>query len=88
MKTGLFTPKPGDLFQWYFNDTEKQCVAEQWYYDRYISSVEMNLLVALTDTCIWWIQNNSLLVRILDNPVLTSRDSLLRKLHPRIYVVK
>lgn len=61
MKTGPFTPKPGDLFHWYydFNDKILPDGHKIWLNNQriYVSSSGNNMLVSLTTTDIWWINS-------------------------------
>jgi len=61
MKTGAFTPKPGDLFTWYNDKNEKVCHSRHSFLSTsmnyYVSMHGINLLVSLTDTDIWWINS-------------------------------
>lgn len=84
MKYGPFTPRPGDLFTWHYNDNDKQCVADLWIIGGYVPTVEVNLLIALAGRFIWWVQNGNLLFRVIVQPVQTSAEPYLRKIHPRI----
>lgn len=61
MKRGDFTPQPGDLFAWYYDDNIK-CHPEEtiWstHMKRLVPCAGTNLLIALTDTDIWWLNSN------------------------------
>lgn len=65
MKTGSFTPKPGELFQWHYDIDDSICQPDDklWAKSpyRWIPCVDnSNLLIALTDTDIWWVNSQKI----------------------------
>lgn len=63
MKTGSFTPKPGELFQWYYDSDDSSCYYDDKLYSRpmgcNIFLTGINLLISLTDSDIWWLNNQN-----------------------------
>lgn len=65
MKTGPFTPKPGDLFKWHYDSDDNICHDYETIWSttmkRYVPVNGINLLISLTDTNIWWLNSLSIL---------------------------
>lgn len=74
MKRGDFTPQPGDLFTWYYDDNIK-CHPEEtiWstHMKRMVPCAGTNLLIALTDTDIWWMNSNCFIHTRVDDMAAT-----------------
>jgi len=71
MKTGPFTPKPGELFQWHYDIDDSICQPDDklWAKSpyRWIPCVDnSNLLVALTATDIWWVNSQGFIHTYVD----------------------
>ena len=88
MKTGPFTPKPGDLFTWHYNSDDTPCRESDQIYSTvmncWVPITGTNLLIALTDTDIWWTIGNRFIHARVDN---TDRSRgwkrAAEELHPR-----
>jgi len=87
MKTGPFTPKPGDLFQWYYSSDDTICRDTDQLYSTimncWVPTTGINLLIALTDTDIWWLNSNSFIHARVDDAGVRRLLAALRRLHPR-----
>jgi len=62
VKTGPFTPRPGDLFTWHYDYNDRICQPDDQLWAvapyRWVPCVDTsNLLIALTDTDIWWVNS-------------------------------
>ena len=87
MKRGEFTPKPGELFQWYYDHNDTKCLPKETIWSTYMKCLVpcdgTNLLIALTDTDIWWLNTNSFIHTHVDDTTgdFVGQDEL--RLHPR-----
>jgi len=65
MKTGLFTPRPGDLFTWHHDSDDGLCRRGEkiWSSSKndWVSCVGINILISLTETDVWWIDKINLI---------------------------
>lgn len=90
MKTGLFTPKPGDLFRWHYDSNDILCHEFEHMWSTpmkcYVQLQGINMLIALTETDIWWINSMRFLhSHVDDNDVaINLGDSVTRFVHARI----
>lgn len=59
MKTGSFTPKPGDLFTWHYDIDNSLCYKNDQIWSSimkcYVPCAGTNLLISLTETNTWWL---------------------------------
>lgn len=90
MKTGSFTPNPGDLFQWHYDSTDILChkMEHMWSTPMkcFVELHGINLLVSLTKTDMWWLNNNCIMhtqVDVIDVAVRIG-DGVTRLIHPRV----
>lgn len=88
MKTGLFTPRPGDLFRWHYdyNDEKLPDDYRVWLSDQriYVPSTEINLLISLTETDMWWMNSDRFIHARVDEMACPRASSRLRSLHLRV----
>lgn len=78
MKTGKFTPHPGDLFLWYFEIDDHVVGRYEKIYsssmNTWVLCVGTNLLIALTNTDMWWMNNKRFMhIKIDDGALIASR---------------
>lgn len=75
MKTGSFTPNPGELFQWHYDSNDEAChiMEHMWStpMNCFVPLHGINLLVSLTDTDIWWINSMRIINSSVNNTVIT-----------------
>jgi len=89
MKNGPFTPNPGDLFTWHYDSDD---TAVTFYTDekiwsssmkRYVPASGINLLISLTDTDIWWMNEGRFIHACVNEYSPTTTAFGKQFLHPR-----
>lgn len=85
MKTGSFTPSPGDLFSWHYDSNDEAChiMEHMWStpMNCFVPLHGINLLVSLTDTDIWWINSMRIINSSVNDAAWGASSAL--ALHPR-----
>jgi len=63
MKKGLYTPRPGDLFNWHYDHDDSKCKDDDKVWSSsmkcWVLCNGINILISLTETDMWWINNQS-----------------------------
>jgi len=98
MKTGSFTPKPGDLFQWHYDDNECACRYDPMWSDLMkewipLNSGNLQLLISITKDEISWLNGeNFQYARTIETDVMRKPPGYApaiagerRSVHPRKY---
>lgn len=87
MKTGPFTPKPGDLFRWHYDFDDAPCYETDQLYStpmkRWVTISGTNLLISLTQTDIWWLNTNRFIHARVDDTATNIERSGGDRTHPR-----
>lgn len=78
MKTGPFTPKPGDLFKWHLDDHDAKCLAQEIWsasMNRYVLIMyrDVNILIAMWDNHIMWFNGKRVLSAKMNNTIVHPR---------------
>lgn len=78
MKTGPFTPKPGDLFRWHYESDDAPCYQNDELFtthdDHWIRLHDIHFLIALTESNIIWYSNQRV-VFMRQNGTLTAEGT-------------
>jgi len=87
MKTGPFTPKPGDLFSWYYDTDDTPCHSYDQLFSMsmrlWVPCAGVNTLISLTNSNIFWLNDTHIFNARIDNTSPWPNTKQGRSIYPR-----